>query len=260
LNPRGVKRVLVLAFGVFAYLGFLAVALAALGFLGGVGPVRGIDAATPAPLPTALAIDLGLIALFGVAHSVMARPAFKRRWILVTGEAAERSVYVLVASAQLALIFWQWRALPQPLWTVASPAGRTAVGALALVGVGLVIASSFLTDHFDLFGLRQVWLFASGRPYTPVPFKEHALYRVVRHPMMLGFLLSFWAAPTMSVGHALFAAGMSAYIPIGILFEERALARTLGEPYRQYRRTVPAIIPSVWPSLALLLGKHGRRR
>jgi protein-S-isoprenylcysteine O-methyltransferase Ste14 len=254
------KRALVLAFGVFAYLCFLGLAAAAVSFFGGIGPGRGVDDGPQAPLPLALAIDLGLLALFGVSHSVMARAAFKRRWTKLTGEAAERSVYVLVASAILALTFWQWRAIPHVLWRVPTPAGRAAIVALELLGVLLVIASSFLTDHFDLFGLRQVWLYARGRDYTPVPFKQHVLYRVVRHPMMLGFVITFWAAPTMSVGRALFAAGMSAYVAIGIAFEERDLARRLGEDYRLYRRQVPAIIPSLAPLFRSATGSPGPRR
>jgi protein-S-isoprenylcysteine O-methyltransferase Ste14 len=173
----------------------------------------------------------------------MARAGFKRRWIAVTGEAAERSVYVLTTSAVLGLMFWQWRALPQPLWTVSHPAGHATLGAVGVAGALLAVASTFFTDHFDLFGLRHVWLHARRIPYTPVPFKQRALYRVVRHPMMLGILLAFWAAPVMSLGHALFAAGMTGYILIGVAFEERDLGRRLGEEYRRYRRTVPAIVP-----------------
>jgi protein-S-isoprenylcysteine O-methyltransferase Ste14 len=238
-----VKRGVVLAFGGLSYLCFVGVVAAAAGFLAGVGPLRGIDEPPTAPLPVAVAIDLGLIALFALPHSVMARAGFKRRWIALTGAAAERSVYVLTASALLALLLWQWRALPQPLWTVRHPAGHAAIGAVAVVGALLAVASTFLTDHFDLFGLRQVWLYARGIPYTPVPFKQRALYRVVRHPMMLGLLLAFWAAPTMSLGRALFAAGMTAYIAVGLIFEERDLARVLGPEYQRYRRTVPALLP-----------------
>jgi methanethiol S-methyltransferase len=239
------KRILVLVFGGFAYLCFLAVVVAAASFLFGLGPGRGIDDPPAAHLPSALAIDLGLLALFGFSHSMMARAAFKRRLVRLTGDAAERSVYVLVASALLALTFWQWRALPRVLWTVSLPAGRIATGVVALGGLLLALASTFLTGHLDFFGLRQVWLYARGQPYEPVQLKQRALYRVVRHPLMLGLLASFWAAPTMSVGHALFAAGMSAYIAIGIGFEERDLARKFGDGYLRYRREVPAIIPSI---------------
>ena len=232
------KRLLVLAFGGFAYLGFVAVVVAAVGFVSG-GFGRGIDDPPTASVPAALAINLGLLALFGVSHSVMARAAFKQRWTKLVGQAAERSVYVLCTNVVLALMFREWRALPQPLWQVADPVLRTAIWALAAAGALLAVASTFLTDHFDLFGLRHVWLYFRGRPYTPVPFKQHALYRVVRHPMMLGILVCFWATPDLSVGHALFAAGMTAYIAVGIAFEERDLARRLGDDYRRYQRTVP---------------------
>ena len=209
---------------------------------------RGIDDPPTAAVPVAVAIDLGLLALFGVSHSVMARAGFKRRWTKLVGDAAERSVYVLTTSVILALMFWQWRALPQPIWAAHHPALRGAVLAVAFAGALLAVASTFFTDHFDLFGLRQVWLHARGLPYTPVPFKQRALYSRVRHPMMLGLLLAFWAAPTMTWGHALFAAGMSAYIAIGIALEEKDLARTLGADYERYRRDVPAIIPRVYRS------------
>jgi methanethiol S-methyltransferase len=238
----------VLAFGGFAYLCFLAVAAAAVGFVGGAGFGRGIDDPPTAAVPVAAAIDLGLLALFGVTHSVMARAAFKRRWTKLVGAAAERSAYVLTASAVLALMFWQWRALPQPLWTAHHPVVRTAILAVAFAGLLLTVASTFLTDHFDLFGLRQVWLHARGLPYTPVPFKQRAIYAHVRHPMMLGMLLAFWAAPTMSWGHALFAAGMTVYIAVGVAMEEKDLARTLGADYQRYRRDVPAFIPRVYRS------------
>jgi protein-S-isoprenylcysteine O-methyltransferase Ste14 len=240
------SRIALLAFGVFAYACFLAAFAAGADFVAGAGFLRGIDAPAPLSVPAALAVDVALLALFGVSHSVMARPAFKRRWTKVVPHAAERSVYVLVASLFLGLAFWQWRALPEsiaPIWNVTAAGGRAALWALEAAGFLLAVASTFLTDHFDLFGLRQVWLAARGRPYEPVPFKQRALYRVVRHPMMLGLLIVFWAAPTMAWDRALFAIVMSAYIAIGITFEERDLERTFGESYGRYRREVPAVIP-----------------
>jgi protein-S-isoprenylcysteine O-methyltransferase Ste14 len=194
----------------------------------------------------ALAIDVALLALFGITHSVMARPAFKRWWTKLVPHAAERSVYVLTASICLGLIFWQWRALPgpiAPIWNVTAAGARGALWALMALGFLLALVSTFMTDHFDLFGLRQVWLAARGRPYEPVPFEQRAIYRVVRHPMMLGLLTTFWATPTMTWDRALLAAGMTAYIAIGIKFEERDLERAFGESYRHYRRTVPAVFP-----------------
>jgi protein-S-isoprenylcysteine O-methyltransferase Ste14 len=237
-------RAALLLFGAAAYAAFLLSVAAAVDFITGAGLVfRGIDSPPVAPLPNAIAIDVALLALFGVSHSVMARDGFKRRWTKLVPPAAERSVYVLTTGVCLALTFWQWRALPQPIWNATGGAARVAVWTLTAVGGVLAIWSTFLTNHFDLFGLRQVWLAARGRPYTPVAFEQHAIYRVVRHPMMLGILLAFWATPTLTAGHALFAAGMSAYIAIGIRFEERGLERRFGDDYRRYRREVPAVLP-----------------
>ena len=181
--------------------------------------MRGIDAPAALSVPATIAMDVALLALFGISHSVMARPGFKRRWTKVVPQAAERSVYVLTSSIFLGLAFWQWRALPEsiaPIWNVTSAGARAALWALAAAGFVLAIASTFMTNHFDLFGLRQVWLAARGRPYEPAPFKQRAVYRLVRHPLMLGLLIAFWATPTMTWDHALFAVGMTAYIAIGI--------------------------------------------
>jgi methanethiol S-methyltransferase len=229
-------RAVIVVYGVACYVAFLAVFTALALFAWNAGCVRGIDAA-PAG---SLAIDFGLVALFGVSHSVLARPAAKRVVTSIVTPAAERSTYVLIASASLALLIWQWRADPAIVWHVVSPAARAVVWAVAAGGAALIVGSTFLTDHFDLFGLRQVWL---GDRYTPVPFVERSLYKHVRHPMMLGVLVWVWAAPDMTVGHALFAVGMSAYVFIGVAFEERGLARTLGAPYEDYRRRVPAFFP-----------------
>jgi protein-S-isoprenylcysteine O-methyltransferase Ste14 len=240
-------RAALLAFGAVAYAGFLAVVAVAIDFVGNGGVVRGIDGPPGAPVPAAIAIDVGLLALFGLSHSVMARESFKRRWTKLVPPPAERSAYVLVASLALALIFWQWRALPQPIWEVTAPAARAAIWAVAAGGALLTVVSTFLTSHFDLFGLRQVWLAARGRPYTPVPFRQRAVYAVIRHPMMAGMLIAFWATPVMTWGHALFAAVMSAYIAVGVAFEERDLARRFGDDHRRYRAAVPAVFPLLRP-------------
>ena len=237
------SRLALLAFGVLAYLCFLASVGAGIDYVAGAGILRGLDAPSAVAVPAAIAIDVALLALFGITHTVMARPGFKRRWTQVVPTAAERSVYVLVASLCLGLTFWQWRALPDPIWNVTTAGPRTALWALAAGGAALVVWSSFLTSHVDLFGLRQVWLAARGLPYEPVPFRQRAIYRLVRHPMMLGFLIAFRATPTMTWDHALFAAVMSAYIAIGIRFEERDLERQFGDAYRRYRGEVPAVIP-----------------
>src|SRR6476620_7390840 len=234
------SRLALLAFGVLAYLCFLASVGAGIDYVAGAGILRGLDAPSAVAVPAAIAIDVALLALFGITHTVRARPGFKRRWTQVVPTAAERSVYVLVASLCLGLTFWQWRALTDPIWNVTTAGPRTALSALAAGGAALVVWSSFLTSHVYLFGLRQVWLASRGLPYEPVPFRQRAIYRLVRHPMMLGFLIAFWATPTMTWDHALFAAVMSAYIAIGIRLEERELERQFGDAYRRYRGEVPA--------------------
>lgn len=233
------RRVVIFGYGVVCYLAFQGSFLALALFAWNAGVVRGIDAAPRG----SLAIDLALVAVFGVSHSVLARPAAKRVVVSIVSEAAERSTYVLVASASLALLIWQWRAQPGVVWHIAIPAVRDVVWALAAASTGLILWSTLLTDHFDLFGLRQVWLAVRGRPYTPVPFVERGLYKLVRHPMMTGVLGWLWLTPDMTVGHAVFSAGMTAYVFIGVWFEERGLVRALGAPYEDYRRRVSAFLP-----------------
>jgi protein-S-isoprenylcysteine O-methyltransferase Ste14 len=237
------SRMLVLVYGVVAYLAFLAVFAASVAFVGNVGYVRGVDGGEQGAVAVSLAIDLALVALFGVPHSMMARPWFKEGLVRVIPRAAERSTYVLVASVTLGLVLWQWRPLPMSVWSVDASGVRAVLWGVSGVGVLLVVYSTFLTDHFDLCGLRQVWLHARGHSYAPTPFTERSLYRHVRHPMMLGMLLWFWSTPTMSVGHLAFAAGMSVYIFAGVALEERDLARRLGEAYVQYRTRVGRFIP-----------------
>jgi protein-S-isoprenylcysteine O-methyltransferase Ste14 len=234
-------RLAVVVYGVVAYVAFLGVFAAMFLFADNLGIVRGIDA----PPTGSLAVDLVLVAVFGVSHSVLARPAAKRALTAAVPAAAERSTYVVVASAALALTVWQWRAAPDVIWHVAQPAVRAAIWGISGIGAVLIVAATFLTDHFDLFGLRQVWLHWRGRPYTPVPFVERSLYRHVRHPMMLGLCVWLWATPDMTVGHLVFSAAMTAYILVGIALEERGLVRDLGAPYEDYRRRVPALFPRI---------------
>jgi len=232
-------RVAVLIYGVVVYIAFVAVFSALPLFVGNLGIVRGIDA----PPTGGIAVDLALIAVFGVTHSVLARPAVKRALARVNPPPVERSSYVLVASASFALLMWQWRALPEVVWHIETPVLRGVVWLVTATGVVLIVSSTLLTNHFDLFGLRQVWLHFRGRPYTPVPFVERSLYTRVRHPMMLGVLVWLWATPDMTVGHLVFAAGMSAYVFVGTAFEERELRRTVGAPYDDYRQRVRAFLP-----------------
>ena len=237
------RRAFALGYGIVAYLGFVGVFVALADFVAQQGLLRGIDEGTRVAWAAALAVDLALLALFGISHSLLARPWCKRLWRWAIPTVLERSTYVLVANLALALVVWQWRPMPQAVWHVDVPAARATLWGIHLLGVVILVVATFQTDHFDLFGLRQVWLHARGRRYTPVPFQERGLYRRMRHPMMAGMLLWMWSAPTMSVGRLAFAAAMSGYIAIGIVLEERDLTRTLGAPYQAYRRRVRAVIP-----------------
>jgi protein-S-isoprenylcysteine O-methyltransferase Ste14 len=228
---------------VASYLAFLASFLYAVGFVGNLLVPRSIDSGRSDSLPLAVLVDTLLLLLFAVPHSVMARPAFKRWWTQYVPPPVERSTYVLVSSLALGFLFWQWRPIPAAVWHVESPVARSAVLAVFWAGWALVFVSTFLIDHFDLLGLRQVYLYASGRPYTPVRFKVLGPYRYVRHPLMLGFLLAFWATPTMTAGHLLFAAATTAYILIALQLEEADLVSFHGEQYRAYRTQAGMLLP-----------------
>jgi protein-S-isoprenylcysteine O-methyltransferase Ste14 len=233
------------AYGVVAYLIFLATFLYAIAFVGGFGAPKILDGPLREPWLTALLIDAGLLAVFAIQHSVMARPWFKRAWTQVVPWAIERSTYVLFASLALALLMWQWRPLGGIVWTVDHPALRAAIWVAFAYGWLQVLVMTFLIDHFDLFGLRQVWLHLMGRQYTRVNFATPAPYRVVRHPLYLGFMIAFWAAPTMSITRLVFAIATTAYMLIAIQFEEHDLVHEHGASYETYRRTVPMIIPGM---------------
>lgn len=238
------SNVLSLVYGVLSYVCFLAVFLYAIGFVGGVAVPHGIDGPLEGALATALAVDLAVLAIFAVQHSVMARPAFKVVWTRVVPQAVERSTYVLAASAALALLFWQWRPLGGEVWRVESPALRAAVHAVSACGWLTVLVTTFLIDHFELFGLKQVWRQFRGTAAAPPHFVTPGPYRSVRHPLYLGFLLAFWAAPTMSVTHLLFAGMTTAYVLVAIQLEERDLVAAHPE-YAAYRRQVPMLVPSL---------------
>jgi len=240
------SRMLVFVYGVIAYAAFVAAILYLIGFTGAVVVPKHINSGPAVPLGPAVAVNLALVLLFAVQHTIMARGPFKAwltRWIPA---AAERSTFVLVASLILLLLFWQWRPIDAMVWDLRHPALRTALWALFAFGWALVFASSFLIDHFDLFGLRQVMLHLRRREYRHHPFLERSIYKLVRHPLMLGFLIAFWAAPTMTAGHLLFAGAMTGYILIGIRFEERDLVRHHGSEYADYRQRTPMLIPRPW--------------
>jgi protein-S-isoprenylcysteine O-methyltransferase Ste14 len=214
-----------------------------VGFVGNLLVPKSIDSAASARLPAALLVDTLLLLLFAVPHSVMARPAFKRWWTKFVPPPVERSTYVLVSSLLLGLLFSQWRPSPAIVWDVGHPVGRWLLHAIFWAGWALALVSTFLIDHFDLFGLRQVYLHASGREYTPPAFRTPGLYRYVRHPLMTGFLLAFWATPTMTVGHLLFAAATTGYILIALQLEERDLVGYHGDQYRAYRKQAGMLLP-----------------
>jgi protein-S-isoprenylcysteine O-methyltransferase Ste14 len=237
------SRTLVLAYGFVSYLAFLGAFLYAVGFVGNVIVSKSIDSGPEGSLGTAVIVDTFLLLLFAVPHSVMARPAFKRWWTRFVPPPVERSTFVLVSSLTLGLLFWQWRPIPSVVWHIASPAGRWVIQAIFWIGWVVVFVSTFLINHFDLFGLRQVYLYASGRPYTPIGFRVLGFYRYVRHPIMLGFLIAFWAAPTMTAGHLLFAGATTVYILIAIRLEERDLVAFHGEQYQGYQRQTRMLVP-----------------
>src|SRR5918993_51996 len=236
-------RILYFTYGVLAYALFLATFLYAIAFVGGFAVPKTFDGPPTTPLTTAFAINAGLLAVFAVQHSVMARPWFKRWWTQVVPWAIERSTYVLFASLALDLLFWQWRPLGGVVWNVEQPTLRAMIWALFAFGWLQVLVMTFLIDHFDLFGLRQVWLHLRGKQYTRVHFATPAPYRVIRHPLYLGFMIAFWAAPTMSVTRLVFAIATTAYILIALQFEENDLSHEHGDAYQQYRRRVPMLMP-----------------
>jgi protein-S-isoprenylcysteine O-methyltransferase Ste14 len=238
-------KVLAVAYGAVSYVIFFVTFLYAIGFVDGVIVPKTIDSGDPGPLIPSLVIDAILLGVFAVQHSVMARPAFKGWWTKFVPPAVERSTYVLLASLALILLFWQWRPLPTPvIWSFTGVTATTLL-AISFLGWLTVLLSTFLINHFDLFGLRQVHAYATGKAIPPADFHTPLFYKVVRHPLYLGFIIAFWAAPTMSLGHLVFALATTAYILIAIQLEEHDLVAHFGETYIGYKRRVSMILPWV---------------
>lgn len=237
------KRYLTIGYGAAAYLLFVVAFLYAIGFVGNLVVPRSVDHGTTASISEAVVVNLMLLGLFGVQHSVMARPGFKRWWTRIVPTSIERSTYVVLASVVLLVLYWQWRTMPALIWDVQEPAGRLVMWSAFWLGWVIVFASTFMINHFDLFGLRQVYLAWRGKPYTDLAFRTLFFYRLVRHPLMLGFIIAFWAAPTMTAGHLLFSIGTTGYILLAIQFEERDLLASLGDQYRDYRSGTSMLVP-----------------
>lgn len=238
------NRILALLYGAVCYIVFFITFLYAVGFVGGFIVPKDIDDGVRGSPAIAVLVDLALMALFALQHSVMARPAFKRWWTRFVPQSIERSTYVLLSSLALIALFAWWRPLPAPVWQLESEPLRWLLFALYALGWLIVLTGTFLISHFDLLGLRQVWLHARGITYTDLPFTTRGYYKLVRHPLMLGFLVAFWATPDMSRGHLLFALVTSAYILVAVKFlEERDLVAACGERYQQYQRQVPMLLP-----------------
>ena len=236
-------RVLAFVYGIVSYVIFFVTFLYAIGFVGNFIVPKSIDSGEPTLFSQALLINVLLLGLFAIQHSVMARPAFKRWWTQFVPQPVERSTYVLLASLALILLFWQWRPMTDVVWNVENPVGRYILWAIFFLGWVTVLVGTCLINHFDLFGLRQVYLYQRGEEYTNLTFRTPFLYKIVRHPIMLGFIIAFWSTPTMTIGHLIFAIVTTAYIVIAIQLEERDILRIHGTAYEEYRKQVSMLLP-----------------
>lgn len=236
------KRMLFFVYGVSGHLLFLAAYVWLAGFVGNLLVPHSIDSPMSGSVSRALAIDLALIVVFGLQHSIMARPAFKRVWTRIVPQPIERSTYVFASNAVTILLMWQWRPVDLVVWDVQYPAGRWLLHGVFAFGGFMVPAVTLMIHHFDLFGTRQVWLYLRGRENTPLPFRTPLLYSRMRHPLYVGWAIFFWATPTMTAGHLLLAVGMTAYMLLAVIFEERDLVAHFGPQYEEYQRRVPMFV------------------